>query len=85
MFSHAKEYNWLEGNASVSSEMLRSVRRMAGGLEVARCTTGEWEDAIMQGFAAWRFIHKHHGGLLTLDLDVARSSPPHPVDDSGQS
>jgi NTP pyrophosphatase (non-canonical NTP hydrolase) len=68
-FSHAREYNWLEGKASVSSEMLRSIRRMACGLEVSRCTTGEWEDAIIQGFAAWRFIQKHHGGVLTLDLD----------------
>ena len=69
VFSHAREYNWLEGNASVSSEMLRSVRRMANGLEVSQCTIGEWEDSIIQGFAAWRFIQKHHGGLLILDLD----------------
>lgn len=69
VFSHAKEYNWLEGNASVSSEMLRSVRRMASGLEVSQCTTGEWEDAILQGFAAWRFIHNQQCGVLTLDLD----------------
>ena len=69
IFSHAREYNWLEGKASVSSEMLRSIRRMACGLEVARCTTGEWEDAIIQGFAAWAFIQKHQGALLTLDLN----------------
>jgi NTP pyrophosphatase (non-canonical NTP hydrolase) len=69
VFSHAREYNWLEGKASVSSEMLRSIRRMACGLEVSRCSTGEWEDAIIQGFAAWRFIQKHQGALLTLDLD----------------
>lgn len=76
------EYSWLEGNASVSSEMLRSVRRMAIGLEASRCASGEWEDAIIQGFAAWRFIHKHHGGVLTLDLDrrtiSARLSGPEP-------
>jgi NTP pyrophosphatase (non-canonical NTP hydrolase) len=69
VFSHAKEYNWLEGKASVSSEMLRAVKWMATGFEVSRCSTGEWEDAIVQGFAAWRFIERNHGGLLTLDLD----------------
>jgi NTP pyrophosphatase (non-canonical NTP hydrolase) len=58
IFSHAKEYNWLEGKASVSSEMLRAVKRMAVGLEASRCSTGEWEDAIVQGFAAWRVIEK---------------------------
>ncbi len=85
MFSHAKEYNWLEGNASVSSEMLRSVRRMANGLEVSQCTIGEWEDAIIQGFAAWRFIHKHHGGVLSLDLDRRTIIATRPEEGSNQS
>ena len=69
VFSHAKEYNWLEGKASVSSEMLRSIKWMTTGLEAAKCTTGEWEDAIIQGFAAWRVIERNHGGILSLDLD----------------
>jgi len=69
VFSHAKEYNWLEGKASVSSEMLRSIKWMTAGLEAAKCTTGEWEDAIIQGFAAWRVIERNHGGVLSLDLD----------------
>lgn len=69
VFSHAKQYNWLEGRASVSSEMLRSIKWMVTGLEAAKCTTGEWEDAIIQGFAAWRVIERNHGGVLCLDLD----------------
>lgn len=84
IFSHAKEYNWFEGKASVSSEMLRTVKRMSGGLEVSRCTTGEWEDAIVQGFAAWRVIERHHGGALLLDLDGRniRATPPEQEDAS---
>jgi NTP pyrophosphatase (non-canonical NTP hydrolase) len=69
VFSHAREYNWLERKGSVSSEMLRSIKWMANGLEVAKCSTGEWEDAIVQGFAAWRVIERNHGGILALDLD----------------
>jgi NTP pyrophosphatase (non-canonical NTP hydrolase) len=78
VFSHAKEYNWLAGKASVSSEMLRAVKRMANGLEVAQCSTGDWEDAIVQGFAAWRVIERHRGGVLALDLDrrTITASPP---------
>jgi len=69
VFSHAKQYNWLKGKASVSSEMLRSIKWMTVGLEAEKCTTGEWEDAIIQGFAAWRVIERYHGGVLSLDLD----------------
>jgi hypothetical protein len=78
VFSHAKEYNWLEGKASVSSEMLRSIKWMASGLEAEKCSTGEWEDAIIQGFAAWRVIERNHGGVLSLDLDqrTITASPP---------
>lgn len=78
VFSHAKEYNWLDGKASVSSEMLRSIKWMTAGLEVAACTTGEWEDAIIQGFAAWRVIERNQGGVLSLDLDrrTISASPP---------
>lgn len=85
VFSHAKEYNWHEGNASVSSEMLRSVRWMANGLEASQCTSGEWENAIVQGFAAWRFIQKHQGGLLTLDRDRRTLSASLPVAEMAQS
>jgi hypothetical protein len=78
VFSHAKEYNWLAGKASVSSEMLRSIKWMGNGLEVAKCSTGEWEDAIIQGFAAWRVIEHNHGGVLSMDLDqrTIAASPP---------
>jgi hypothetical protein len=85
VFSHAKEYNWLQGKASVSSEMLRAVKRMANGLEASRCTTGEWENAIIQGFAAWRFIQNNHGGLLTLDLDRRTITATHPEESTDHS
>lgn len=85
VFSHAKEYNWLEGKASISSEMLRAVKRMANGLEVSRCKTGEWEDAIIQGFAAWRFIHNNNCGLLTLDLDRRTITASQPGESTYQS
>ena len=42
---------------------------VATGLEAANCMTGGWEDAIIQGFAAWRVIERNHGGVLCLDLD----------------
>ena len=57
---------------------------MANGLEASRCTSGEWEDAIIQGFAAWRFIHKHQGGVARSDLDrrTITASLPEPEMDS---
>ena len=69
IFAYAKDYNWLEGKASVSSELLRMIRNMTVHLEVGRCTEGEWERAIVQGFCVWREIKKRGAGTLVINLD----------------
>jgi DNA phosphorothioation-dependent restriction protein DptG len=69
IFAYAKENNWLEGKASVSSELLRTLRTITENLEVGCCTEGEWERAIVQGFAVWREIKKRGSGTLVLNLD----------------
>jgi NTP pyrophosphatase (non-canonical NTP hydrolase)/predicted Rdx family selenoprotein len=69
IFAYGKDYNWLDGKASVSSELLRTIKSMTAHLEVARCTTGDWENAIVQGFAVWREMKRRGGGTLVLDLD----------------
>ncbi len=69
IFAYAKDYNWLKGKASVSSELLRTIKSMTAHLEVSRCSTGDWETAIFQGFAVWREIKRRGGGTLVIDLD----------------
>jgi NTP pyrophosphatase (non-canonical NTP hydrolase)/predicted Rdx family selenoprotein len=69
IFAYAKDYNWLEGKASVSSELLRTIKSITAHLEVTRCSTGDWENAIVQGFAVWRKIKRRGGGTLVIDLD----------------
>jgi hypothetical protein len=41
IFAYAKDYNWLAGKASVSSELLRTIKSMIAPFEVSRCSTGE--------------------------------------------
>lgn len=69
IFAYARDYNFLEGKSSVSSELLRMVHNMVSHLEVSICTSGEWESAIIQGFAAWREVKRRKGGTVDLDLD----------------
>jgi NTP pyrophosphatase (non-canonical NTP hydrolase) len=69
IFAYAKNYNWLEGKSSVSSELLGAIRNMTADLEVGCCTEGEWERAIVQGFAVWREIKKRGAGTLVVNLD----------------
>ena len=46
--------------------MIRNVTR---NFEVGCCTEGEWERAIVQGFAVWREIKKQGSGALVVNLD----------------
>ncbi len=69
IFAYARDYNFLEGKSSVSTELLRMIKNMVMHLEVSVCTPGEWEQAIVQGFKVWREVKKRRGGTVDLDLD----------------
>lgn len=69
IFAYARDYNFLEGKNSVSTELLRMVRNMTSHLEVSVCTPGEWEKAIVEGFKVWRIIKKLGAGTLIVNLD----------------
>ena len=68
IFAYARDYNFLEGKSSVSTELLRMIKNMARHLEVSVCTPGEWEQAIVQGFKVWREVKKRRGGTVDVDL-----------------
>lgn len=74
IFAYARDYNFLEGKFSVSTELLRMVKNMTAHLEVAVCTPGEWEQAIVQGFAVWREVRRRRGGAVDVNLDARRIS-----------
>lgn len=69
IFRYAKDHNWLEGTQGVSCELLRTIKSMTAHLEVSRCSSGDWEQAIIKGFEVWRQIKKNGGGTLLVNLD----------------
>ena len=69
IFAYARDYNFLEGKFSVSTELLRMIKNMVSHLEVSVCTPGEWEQAIVQGFKVWREVKKQRCGTVDVDLD----------------
>jgi NTP pyrophosphatase (non-canonical NTP hydrolase) len=69
IFAYARDYNFLEGKSSLSTELLRMIKNMVRHLEVSVCTAGEWEQAIIQGFKVWREVKKRRGGTVDVDLD----------------
>jgi len=68
-FSYARSHQFLEGVTTLDYSLLRTIQSMTAHLEVRRCTTGDWEQAILLGFATWRKIVRNGGGKVLVNLD----------------
>jgi len=55
-------------------DLLKHVRQFVAGYEAERCPLWLWEEAILQGYAAFRFLRKHRRGLVCLDINNRRLS-----------
>ena len=71
-FDYARRHHFLDGVTVLDSRLLRTIKDMTSHLEVCHCTTGEWEQAILQGFAVWRAVFAACGGRIAVDLDTRR-------------
>jgi NTP pyrophosphatase (non-canonical NTP hydrolase) len=72
VFDYARRHHFLEGVAALDFQLLRTIKYMTSHLEVRNCTTGEWEQAILQGFKVWRAMLAARGGHIAVDLDTRR-------------
>ena len=72
VFDYARRHGMLVSLRTLDFQLLRTIKDMTSHLEVSQCTTGEWELAILQGFATWRAILASKGGRVMVDLDRRR-------------
>ena len=71
-FDYARRHHMLEGVDILDYQLLRTIKDMSSHLEVKQCTTGEWQQAILQGFKVWRAVLASKGGRIAVDLDKRR-------------
>jgi hypothetical protein len=68
VYSNAKERRYYDKIRHLDSEMLSTIKRIVGHLEVGRRHTKDWERAILQGYAAFRHLLAKREAVLQLDL-----------------
>jgi NTP pyrophosphatase (non-canonical NTP hydrolase) len=71
-FDYARRHQMLDSVSVLDFQLLRTIKDMTSHLEVKQCTTGEWEQAILQGFRVWRAVLAARGGRIAVDLDQRR-------------
>ena len=72
VFGHAKNLNFFEGQGpgDLGFSFLKSVKQFARGYEVDACPLWLWEEAILAGNHAFRYLREHRRGRLSLDLNA---------------
>jgi hypothetical protein len=67
IFSRAKELNYLEGQKTVSFDLLKTVQQFVIGYEVEACPLSLWEIAILRGYDVFRHVKSNRGGIIIGD------------------
>ncbi len=68
VFNHAARLNFFENLTSLDYGLLKAVHELVVGYEAERCPLWLWEEAILQGYAAFRELQKYRCGLVVADL-----------------
>ena len=70
IFGQAHQLRYFEKvkSGGLPLDMLKHVRQFVAGYESERCPLWLWEEAILQGYAAFRFLQKHRRGRVTIDF-----------------
>ena len=69
VFDYAHDHAYLEGVNHVDYGILRTIKQLTRHLEVSECSEHQWQDAILQGFAAWRRLQQYRKGVLVGNLE----------------
>jgi len=68
VWEYACRHRFLDGVTTVDYPVLKTVRQLTGGLEVAARTAHDWEEAILAGCRVFREIRARRGGVVAVDL-----------------
>jgi len=76
IFGQAKQLALFEGISAgdLPLDLLKGVRGFVAGYEAETCPLWLWEEAILQGYAAFRQLKEQRRGLLRLDVGQRRLS-----------
>lgn len=70
LFGQAQQLNFFDGvkPGGLPLDMLKHVRQFVAGYEADRCPLWLWEEAILQGYVAFRFLQKNRRARIGIDF-----------------
>ena len=70
VWEYARRHRFLEGVTTVDYPVLKTIRQLTDGLEVAARTAHDWEEAILAGYRVFREVRARKGGVVAVDLQA---------------
>ena len=76
IFGQAIELDFFAGlkPGDLPLDLLKHVRQFVAGYEADQCPLWLWEEAILEGYAAFRFLRQHRRGRIHIDMMNRRLS-----------
>lgn len=68
VYEHAKDHNFYEGITVVDFDILNSIKVMVRNFEAKSVSTTLWEQAILNGYQAYRELKSQNGGKVYINL-----------------
>ncbi|MFG1230388.1 nucleoside triphosphate pyrophosphohydrolase family protein [Xanthobacter wiegelii] len=69
IFNHGLRHDAFKHVKSLDYALLKAVRELVTGYEVAQRPLWQWEHAILEGFRIFRELREHRNGIVTIDLN----------------
>lgn len=68
VWEYARRHRFLDGVTSIDYPVLKTIRQLTSGLEVAARSVHDWEETILAGYRVFREVRARRGGVLAVDL-----------------
>jgi MazG C-terminal domain len=68
VFHRAMQLKFFESISTLDYSLLKLIPEFVDGYEVDQCPLWQWEEAILEGFKAFRLLRQHRRGIITADL-----------------
>lgn len=69
VFHRAKHLDYFDSVPSLDYSLLKLIPDFVHGYEVESCPLWQWEKAILDGFAVFRSLREHRGGVVVVDME----------------
>ncbi|MBI2692767.1 nucleoside triphosphate pyrophosphohydrolase family protein [Mycobacterium nebraskense] len=70
VFAEARRHSYFATADRVPGSLIKSCRAMTAHLEVADRTAGEWQRAILAGYAAFNYLVANREGIVIADMSA---------------